>query len=483
MPVGEALEDLLANAPFGLYVDEPTRGCIYANETLLGIFGVDWNDFAGFGWARFVLPEDAERLQTAIAEYEEERSVISVRYRVRVESEVRWVHAHVEALLGDGGRHVGSLGVVRDVTQEENRRQNALEAQKLEAIGQLSARLAHDFNNLLTVMITGVDLITPEVGSDNGREQIAAISTAFAQARHLTGQLLTLSRARLTPLQATPLDRELGELWRLLTSTAGEAMTVDLHLGAAGSHVALGSTQLAQVAINLVSNARDAMQGQGRIAVRTYRPEPARARLEIEDTGTGMGPEQLERATEPFFTTKEVGRGSGLGLTTVRELVDMAGGHLEIDSAPGRGCTVRIDLPEVGSDVYVEKRREATTALAGSGVVLLVEDNDALRQSVGYALALAGYSVVAAANLAQGRAHLHRHRELAALVCDVLLPDGSGTELVAEARARQPELPIVTVSGFAGEDEGAATRQDRRSAFVAKPFRPREILEAILRLQ
>lgn len=476
----EHLEELLRVAPFGVYVDDPTLGCIYANRALLENFGVEWEEFRGFGWARRVLPEDAERLQRAIEEYEHDRGTIDVTYRVRGRDDrIRWVHARVSAVLDDEGRHVASLGLTRDATAEREQRERSVTTQKREAIGTLSAQLAHDFNNLLTVMIAGVDLMGPEVQSEVAREQLVAVEQAFEQARQLTRQLLLLSGRGSRPSGTCLVDDELARLAPLLQSTVGEGVELELDLRAPDGHIPIGETQLGQIALNLAANGRDAMKGHGRLRLSST-CEEKRVRLVVEDSGSGMTPEVLARAKEPFFTTKDAGRGSGLGLATVDDLTRLVGGALSLESEPGRGTRVTLELPRVGPNPYVEARAAAPAATDGeSSCVLLIEDNDAVRQSLAYALAMAGHRVLAANSVGEARRLLAEEPDVDVVLTDVMLGDGYGTELAKELRAQRPDLPIVFTSGFAGEAEAAAMEESSVTRFVPKPFHSLDVLRAM----
>lgn len=485
----DVLEKLIAKAPFGIYVDDPTEGCIFASDALLDQFGISWEEFRGFGWARFILPEDAERMEAAIAEYESKLGTIIVSYRVQGDPEPRWVHARVTAIVDEAGNHIGSVGLTFDVTEERAAKDRSLQAQKLEAIGQLSARLAHDFNNLLTAMTMGVELIREEVDSPQGSETLATLNLALEQAGQLTGQLLTLAREKARRgTNVAVLDDEVRGLCNLLTASLGEGIAIELELDAADCYVPLDAGQLGQLVINLATNARDAMAGKGTLTLRTeiIRTEAGdeRVLLAVADTGTGMDRATLEQATEPFFSGKERGRGSGLGLTTVQDLVELAGGRLGLASELGSGTTATVELPRVGANLYVEELAPAQRDHSrASGRVLLVEDNDAVRQSVGYALAMAGYTVEAAATLDQAHALVNTEEPFDILVSDVMLPDGTGVELAHELRAAAPKLPVVLMSGFSGDAGEEIAAAGALTTFVPKPFKPHDVLDAIVRVR
>lgn len=477
------LEAAFDESPFGVYIDHPTEGCTYANPALLDLFGIDWPDFKGFGWARFVVSEDAERLQVAIRRFEHTREPIHVTYRVRhADDSERWVNARIRAVADARGERVGSIGLVFDVTEEREHRRRARNEQNLEAVGQLAARLAHDLNNLLTVIIGATQLMSSELESDEAREHYEMVEVAYEQATQLTTQLLTLARGHVSSSTSASPDGECRRLERLLRATLGERITLDLKLAAPQAHVGLDAGQLGQILVNLTTNARDAIPSTGRVEIETSCDED-HVTIRVTDDGAGMDADTLARAFEPFFTTRAPGRGSGLGLVTLKDIVELVDGTIRLDSSPGVGTTATIRLPRVSTLDYAPVREELVSSLAGRGLeVLLVEDNEALRQTLGYALGLAGITVRAAGSLEEASALLEKTGSPDLLVSDVMLPDGLGTDLVERVRANAPELPIVFMSGFASTAIEGLREGFPRAEFLSKPFRSHELIEAIGRL-
>lgn len=468
------------NAPVGIYIDDPTLGCTYANAALLDLFGIDWSAFQGFGWARFVVSEDAERVQIEIQRFEHTRKPIDVTYRVRHEDgNLRWVNARIQAVSNDRNERVGSIGIVLDVTEEREQRKRAGAAQSLEAVGQLSARLAHDLNNLLTVIIGGSEAMSFEITSAAGRAHFEMVEVAFEQARQLTSQLLTLARGHVTSEATSALDAECQRLEQILRSTLGERITLEVELGATDAHIALDSSQVGQIIVNLATNARDAIPGSGTLRIETDCDEQW-VTLRVIDDGEGMDSETLARAFDPFYTTKEVGRGSGLGLVTSKDIIELVAGEIQLDSTPGQGTRATIRLPRVSAIDYEPLRRQMGRTLGTEGLVtLLIEDNEALRQSIGYALALAGSTVRAAASLEEARSILHKNGPPDLVVTDVMLPDGLGTELLDLLRSERPNLPVIFMSGFASNAIDDLRRGYPNAEFLAKPFRSDELIRAI----
>lgn len=473
-------------APYGVYVDEPSHGCTYANPALLDQFGVSWEEFAGYGWARHIFAEDAERMQALIQEYEHSHEPIDAIYRVRGHDQPRYVRARVSAILNESGQHVGSLGLTFDVTEQQLFEENVVQSQKLAAIGQLSARLAHDLNNLLTAIIGSAELMAREIDTEKSAHHMNTLELAFEQARQLTGPLLTLTRQRIISQGSIDLDPQVQQLGRLLAGTLGEGIDMQTNLHAAGCHVPLDQTQLGQILLNLATNGSDAMGGHGTLTINT-RGADDHVVLEVIDEGDGLTPDTMTHAFDAFFTTKEAGRGSGLGLATVRHLVEFAGGKIALLPADRRGTIARVELPCVEADLYGGVGDQATLRTssydADGAVVLVVEDQEAVRQSLAYSLALANFEVHAAGNLAEAHTRLVEIGQPSMIITDVMLPDGHGTELIKVARQRQPRMPVIYTSGFAGRGAADIDLTDPAIRYVAKPFRAQDIMQAIRQLR
>lgn len=478
----ELLESVFEHAPFGVYIDDPTDGCTYANPFLLEQFGVPWADFEGFGWARSVVEEDVQRMQVAIQEYEHSRKPIHVTYRVlHADASVRWVHARVRAVVDADDQRVGSIGITTDITEQRRFEERVGSAQKLEAAGTLSARLAHDLNNLLTVMMASAESLEPVVAtSPEHRGALDSIDLACEQARQLTEQLLMIAGGRVRTGSSCALDPELTRFARLLEGTLGEGVELDMHLAAEGAHVPLDPSSLAQIVLNLATNGRDAMDGRGNLRIETAR-DGNRATIVVQDEGEGMDEATAARAFDPFYTTKDEGRGTGLGLATIKDLIDVVGGSVRLDSLPGVGTSAVVILPAIVGAVASEAGPSADELPARPLRILILEDNEAVRQSVAYALALVGHAVESAGSVAHARARAATSEPFDILVSDVLLPDGSGVDFYHELRTAR-EIPVVFMSGFAGRDPDLLRGMTGPSEFIPKPFRPQEIVHAVSRV-
>jgi two-component system, cell cycle sensor histidine kinase and response regulator CckA len=385
----------------------------------------------------------------------------------------------------------------RDVTEQERLEEHLRQAQKLESIGRLAGGAAHDFNNLLTVMLSCTHALQADAaaGRPLDEEALVELSGAGDRARELTRQLLTFARRQ--PFEPVPLD--LNEVIRtserLLQRVIPEDVAVEIELGPDLWPIHGDAGQLEQVVLNLALNARDAMPGGGTLLIRTRRgsQDAARGRgepgqpsgdwvwLELRDTGAGMSREMLGHLFEPFFTTKPKGLGTGLGLATAYGIVKQHGGHIQVESEPGRGTTFQIGLPRWTGAAGRAPTPQATAALPGGDEPLLVVDDDALmRSATARLLRSAGYRVRTAGSGAEALELVAGPEGLPSLVVTDVVMRAMGGRAVAQAlRERAPDLPVLYVSGYASGALGDEELSRPRTAFLAKPFTPDEILSEV----
>lgn len=473
----ESFERLIDEAPFNLIVDRSEGGVIYSNETQLRTFGMNWEEFRGYGWARAVHPGDVPLFEKAATDYLAGRTDrFDLKYRVirPAGGDVIWIHAHVRGVRDAAGAHVGNVGISFDITNQQQHHERLAYTQKMEAVGRLSGRIAHDFNNLLGVLLACIDTLGHEAPGV-GTELLETMLETVDRARQITDQLLTLAQPKVRG-RASQIDYELLRLEPLITRTTGERVAYQASLNAGLAAVPLDPGQLAQIALNLVANARDAISGPGKVTITTESREDE-VLWTVEDDGSGMSAEVVARATEPFFTTKPPDRGTGLGLATVAELVRVSGGRLHVDSAEGRGTRIAIVLPQVSEPVPAGKRPEgAANVTPVQGTVLLLEDHDALRQSLALVLSTRGYRVLSTGFVREAMEIAARQPDLVALVTDIHLSDGDGFECAAVLRRERPSLAIVYMSGLAAD---ASHELGKRETFIRKPVAPSELLGAL----
>jgi len=389
--------------------------------------------------------------------------------------------------------------VLRAEIAQRERAETALrQAQKMEAIGQLTSGIAHDFNNLLQVIVGNLDVLERRTqdASDDVKRTIGAAQRGAERASTLTQRLLAFSR--LQPLNPQPIDvnKLVSGMSELLRRTLGESIRVDSILARDVWPVAVDANQLENALINLAVNGRDAMADGGSLVIETANahldaatrgPDDAApgdyVLISVTDTGSGMDNDVLDKAVEPFFTTKGIGKGSGLGLSQVYGFVRQSGGQLGIESELGRGTTVKLFLPRLTAAApLTEPRAEPREPLhaQGGGVILVVEDEDDVRIQVVAVLRDLGFTVFEAADAAEALKVLAAQPSVKLLFTDVGLPGGmNGRQLAEEARLQRPDLRVLFTSGYARHAIVHHGRLDPDVELLAKPFSSADLADKI----
>jgi PAS domain S-box-containing protein len=376
------------------------------------------------------------------------------------------------------GRH---LLVMRNVTEQRALESQLLRTQRLEAVGQLAGGIAHDFNNLLTA-ISGYSEFLLE-GLDEGdalRRDAEEIRRAADVAAALVRQLLAFSRRQMLQPRTVDLNAIVHRAESLLRRLIGEDIVLAVELAPMVPAVRADPAQVEQIIVNLAVNARDAMPQGGTISLRTEAGVGGRrVRLVVSDTGTGMDEHTRLHAFDPFFTTKEPGKGTGLGLATVYGIVTQSGGTIELESQPGRGTTFRIDLPALPVLETPDDGGDASLRSApGKETVLLVEDEDIVRSLTERVLVAGGYRVLSASHGQEALDLLATAGgEVDLLLTDVVMPGMSGTELAECLTAARPDLRVLFTSGYSTET--VWERDGDRTGFIAKPFTPEGLRQAV----
>jgi signal transduction histidine kinase/CheY-like chemotaxis protein len=379
---------------------------------------------------------------------------------------------------------------VEKVVAEREAAQDALrQSQKLEAMGQLTGGVAHDFNNLLTPIIGSLDLLQRKKILDErtGRLVDGALASA-EKARVLVQRLLAFARRQPLQPQAVDLGRIVGEMSDLVASTSGPRIKVEVSVPHALPPALADGNQLEMALLNLAVNARDAMPDGGKLVIAArvepggvgtrlgLKPEPHLV-LSVSDTGVGMDEETRRRAIEPFFSTKGLGKGTGLGLSMVHGLAAQLGGALDIKSALGVGTTIELWLPVAHDQVAGDVPDANDSERHGAGLALLVDDEELVRASTAGMLADLGYRVVEADCGEEAMALVMEGLKPSILVTDQLMPGLSGTDLAVRLRERQPNLPVLIVSGYADLDSLSPS-----FPHLSKPFRQAELSAALERM-
>jgi signal transduction histidine kinase len=410
-----------------------------------------------------------------------------------------WVRVIGEAERDASGAVRRVQGAVQDISERLALEEQLRQAQRLESLGQLTGGVAHDFNNLLTVILGNAGVLGEELEGVAHLQPLAQVVVDAAQrGADLTQRLLAFARRQALEPKAVDVNRRIAGMDTILRSALGDQIKVDIQ-GAGDLWPALvDPMQLDNTLLNLCLNARDAMPQGGRLRIRTANEQlddTAQGRrrdvkagqyvmLAVTDTGTGIAPEHMPRVFEPFYTTKEMGKGTGLGLAMTYGFMKQSGGHVEIESEPGRGTTVRLYLPRAG-EAAGERPPEVPAAdqpsahLRTGQTILLVEDDELVRGFVRQQLLAMGHAVLEAQDAMQALAILDRGEPVDLLFTDVVMPGMSGSELVELARSKRPALRVLYTSGYADDAIVHDGRLDAGVQLLAKPYRREELARRI----
>lgn len=497
----EQLRIALDAARMGVWHWSATDNRLTWDDALRRIYGVGpderiagYEDFIGR-----VHPDDRGLVEATVRQAMAEGGRLDYEFRIVLpDGRVRWIADQGRVAPGKSGGAAGMTGACQDVTDRRAAEEQLRGAHRMESVGRLAGGVAHEANNQMSVVIGAADFILrrqdlpPAVRTDAEYIRAAAERTAA-----VTAQLLAFSRQQVLRPQVLDLNGVVEKFRPVLQRTLGEDSAVVLRLAAEVGPVRADPGQLEQVLLNLALNARDAMPRGGTLAVETSMTEltassgapqgvavrpGAYALLAVSDTGHGMDAGTLAHIFEPFFTTKGVGQGTGLGLATVYGIVKQSEGYVWASSEPGEGTTFRIYLPRAEARVELPAEERARVPAATGELVLVVEDDAAVRAIAARALEESGYRVLEAGGGAQAIELLGRNGTVPALVLtDVVMPGMSGTELAAELARLAPGTPVLFTSGHTDGEIMRRGLLEPGAAFIAKPFSPEALALAVRR--
>ncbi|HEX4196754.1 MAG TPA: ATP-binding protein [Caulobacteraceae bacterium] len=485
-----------AISDYAIYMLDPKGVVTSWNLGARRLKGYTADEIIGQHFSRFYTEDDR---QAGLPQYGLDTARLQGRWRtegwrVRKDGTRFWAHVTIEPIRQDDGAIIGFAKITRDRTEQheaqqdlEQARHALFQAQKMEAVGQLTGGIAHDFNNLLTVIIGGLDTTQRSIEPNPRAEKALSMARLAAErAVNLTSRLLAFSRRQ--PLQpvATDLNLLVRRMTELLHHALGEQIELEGVLYPRLWPVEVDQNQLESAVLNLAVNARDAMPGGGKLTVETantYLDETYQETdtevipgqyvlLSVTDTGGGIPKDVLARVFEPFFTTKGEGRGTGLGLSMVYGFVKQSGGHVTIYSEPGEGTCVKLYLPRYrGPASQDEDAGEHRSVGAAEGeVVLLVEDNEGVRAYSAMSLTELGYRVLEAADAEGALPILRSDERIDLLFTDVVLPGRSGRLLAEEAAQIRPGLRVLYTTGYSRNAIVHQGRLDAGVDLLSKPF-------------
>ena len=481
-------QQLFAKAPAGIALIDPQGAIQECNDALGRLIGRAPEALRSVSLFDLVAKGDTEALKAGLSP-EADAQVSPLEVHLASE-EGPVCTLFVNRTEGSDGRLAGFVVHFIDSTEQKNLERQFAQSQKMQAVGQLAGGIAHDFNNLLTAMIGFSDLLLlRHRPGDQSFADIMQIKQNANRAANLVRQLLAFSRQQTLQPRLLNLTDILAELSHLLRRLIGENIELQMNHGRDLGMIKADQGQLEQVIINLAVNARDAMDGGGVLTIRTGNEKVEQRRkskdeamppgsytvIEVTDSGCGIPPENLDRIFDPFFSTKEVGAGTGLGLSTVYGIVKQTGGYVFVDSVVGEGTTFAIYLPQVAErevaaiqqDAEAQDRRDLT----GAGTLLLVEDEDAVRAFSARALRNKGYNVLEANSGETALEILAGEGDpIDLLVTDVVMPRLDGPSLVKEVRQSRPDLKVIFISGYAEDSFRKRLDEDEGIHFLPKPF-------------
>ncbi len=507
----QRLDEIIASVPGLVWeawgrpdeADQKTNFVSNHVERMLGYSVQQWLSTPNF-WLSIVHPDDKERAAREAAEFfaSAKGGISQFRWIAR-DGRVVWVEGHSTVICDDNGNPVGMRGVTIDITASKEAEQGRTQleeqlrqSQKIESIGRLAGGVAHDFNNILTAINGYADLMLLELESHSPlRSGLTEIRRAGERAADLTRQLLAFSRRQLLQPRVLALNSLITVNIKMLKRLLGEDIELVTLLDPNLGQVKADAGQMDQVILNLALNGRDAMPQGGRLTLETrnvaFDEEYAQKHfslrpgsyvmLSISDSGCGMDAEILTHIFEPFFTTKAPGKGTGLGLSTVYGIIQQSGGSIWVYSEPGRGTAFKIYLPRVEEPVAEaeEKRAEPESPRRGSETVLVVEDDDIVRNLSCQVLRRYGYQVLEAATGQEALLAYERHPgTIHLLITDVVMPQMSGPELAARLLQLHPPIQVLYMSGYTD----AVVRHgllDAALFFLQKPFAPSALVHKV----
>lgn len=486
------LQQLISTTPavtYALRIEGDTCMPTWVSQSVERLTGYEVRDSLEPNWWHdHVHREDLERVEDFMSALLADRN-FAAEYRFRcLNGEYRWLLDQKRLICDEQGRPTEIVGSWLDITERKRMEEQFRQAQKIEAIGRLAGGIAHDFNNLLTVIMGYSELILETLDRDNPfREFVEEINRAGARGAALTRQLLAFSRRQFLVPVVLNFNALLAETEKMLVRLIGE--DIDLVVRSAPDlwQIKVDPSQMEQVVMNLVVNARDAMPRGGKLTIETDNVELDDAyvrthlqarqgkhiRICVSDTGCGMDAETLSRVFEPFFTTKASEGGTGLGLATVHGIVAQSGGHIEIYSEPGLGTTFKIYMPShAGGESRGRPPLPPSTA-HGTETVLLVEDSEAVRLLARLALERRGYVVLEANHPHDALGLLENFSDpVHIMVTDVVMPEISGRELAERLAPSWPGMKVLYISGYTDDAVVRHGVLEQGTPFLQKPFTP-----------
>ncbi|MDJ0722539.1 MAG: PAS domain S-box protein [Desulfobacterales bacterium] len=495
---------LTDSAPVGIFVDDAQGKAIYVNKKCAELVGVPAEEALNFDWIPFLHPDDRERMVSEWTNAFENSAEFRMEYRwVHSDGNVVWTLGEVVPILGADGKATLFIGTLTDITahkkaeiEKEDLKAQLVQAQKMESIGRLAGGVAHDYNNMLNVILGNTEMAMAQVDeSGTVYDHLQEIFKAARRSAEVTRQLLAFARKQIVLPNVFDMNDSVKEMLNMLGRLIGEDIQLAWVPQAGRIPVKMDPTQFDRIVVNLCINARDAIDGIGKITLETatvtidetYCAEhmgslPGEfAMLSIGDNGSGMDKATLENIFEPFFTTKGENMGTGLGLASVYGTVKQNNGFIDVQSEPGTGTIIKIYLPRYTGPMSEDKAPEPEPFQEGRGqTVLVVEDEVAILDLIKRSLDKFGYKVLAAETSSEAL-NLERdcNEEIALLITDVIMPEINGWDLANRLRSNRPNMKCLYMSGYTADVIANQGVLEKNVNFIQKPFSVKDLIAKV----
>jgi PAS domain S-box-containing protein len=487
---------LVHNMHEGVLMVDDAAVITFANSRIASMLEYRAEEMLGRSVMEFIAPSRREAARSAFDTVLSNKPVSRETLLYTASEDTIEVVARTVPMFDEAGEFDYGFATIQDISERRHLQRQIRQAQKMDAIGKLAGGIAHDFNNMLTVIGGNAHLLKMEELSERGRELLTEVMQAAESAGELTSQLLTFSRKQKMDIEVLDLNQVVTEMRPMLRRMIREDIKLRVDLAEDLAWTRIDRVQIGQVLMNLAINARDAMPDGGVLTIETENAaigqqyanthadvEPGNyVRLTVSDTGIGMDADTREQVFEPFFTTKGDSGGTGLGLATAYGICKQMGGWIYVYSEPGEGTVFKIYLPVAQGDEMPVEAGEAAMDLSGDESVLVVEDDDKVREYATAALEQYGYTVVQAANGAEALKVLADGARVDVIVTDVVMPDIGGVELAERIEQARPGIPVLYTSGYNGSTLSHTGVEIAHERLIQKPFGPADLARAVRKI-